>query len=227
MDSTALQTIGQRMKDGLSIFYSVMDHCLHYLGYLPAGKILPEQDAWEFTEELHTERLLASQWLVRDASRIRSQIVPQVIELCNQAKEYHLRFAQDTISKTEMRQTLFDLQEIASRLESEEEKLQKWDIDLGKLYEEAVKKAAEQSVQTASQYYSWQDAAEKLLAVQESLLQFEVPWKVIGRLADNTVISLEKAQCSPSEIVSSMYGEAAIRHWESAAAIAENIMKLR
>lgn len=220
-----LDQIGIRLTEGFSVFYAITESCAHTLGYLPQGKILPEEEAFALSDELHEERRIAQQWLANNVSGIRHEIIPVFRQVHNELAGYRMLPERgEKISGTELTKTLASLAAVTGRIEAKAGKLSEWMKQIHRLHDRAAAKA---HYGTEPDEYSWQDVLDKLAKIQETGSRMTASWACVTEVVKGAGRDLEKARATASEIVREMFSDAAARQWDSALEIAEKLMEIR
>ena len=218
-----LKNISGDIKNGLSVFYLITCQCTYSLGYLPEAKSLPAGDL-EIAGELRRERLLAAEWLIQDGEVIKNTIASEIIRICGEFAGYMASFEGGTgITDNELIRSLNTLRHVVAEINTENIHLTDWFEKIRALHGEVMGK-----VQTAprTEFYSWQDAADKLDAVLQTGDKMSVLWNSVLLLVNRAVEELEKAKISASDIVREMYCDAAVKQWEDAAELAKRLQDL-
>lgn len=220
-----LDRIGGHLSEGFTVFYAITEICAHTLGYLPAGKSLPEEEAFALSDELHEERQIAQQWLSENVSSIRHEIIPTIRKTRDELAQYRaLETRQQTVSDESLQNTLENLGGAIGNVEAQARSLRDWTDHIRRLHDETASKA---HYDTEPDEYSWQDAAEKLERIEETGEKMTVSWASVAKIVEGARRDLERAEKTTSEIVREMFSDSAAGQWNEAVEIAEKMMEIR
>lgn len=218
-----LKHISGDINKGLSVFYLITFQCTYSLGYLPEAKSLPAGKL-EIGDELHRERVLATEWLIQDGEAIKNQIAPEIIGICGEFAGYMASLEGGKgINDTELIRSLNALQHVVAEIDTESIHLKDWLKKIRVLHEEVMEKF---QPDPPDGFYSWQDAADKLDAVLQAGDKISVLWNSILLLVSGAVKELEQAKRSASEIVREMYCDAALKQWQDVAELAKKLQDM-